>query len=85
MWIAIGSLAINVVGSTTFWFAMPEKLRTITDKVENQAARLNALETQASGQAATLARVDERTKSIQDDVRQLHQDFSFRASGNPTK
>ena len=85
MWVSIAALGINVLGASVFWLTLPEKLKNITATVESQGVRLTTLETQTSGQAATLARVDERTKSIQDDVRQIHQDFSFRINASPSK
>lgn len=83
MYVSIAALAVNIFGASIFWISLPEKLKNVTAQVESQGVRLNVLESQTAGQAATLARVDERTKSIQDDVRQLHQDFSFRASASP--
>lgn len=90
MWISLVSLLINVIGSTTFWFALPEKVKSINTSIDAIAARLTLQEAKTVSQSertaqqeAVLARVDERTKSIQDDVRQLHADFSFRATSKP--
>lgn len=74
---------INIIGSTTFWLSLPEKLKTFAAAQAALELRVQAQESRGTSQEAVLARVDERTKAIQDDVRQLHQDFSFRASGKP--
>lgn len=90
MWVSIGALIINVVGATTFWFALPEKLRNLTAQVESLGLKVAAAEAaqkiqdlRASSQNEVLARVDERTKAMQVDLAQMHQDFSFRANASP--
>lgn len=83
MGVTILMSGINIIGSTTFWLSLPEKLKTLTSAQAALDLRLTAQESRGSSQEAVLARVDERTKAIQDDVRQLHQDFSFRASAKP--
>lgn len=70
---------VNIVGGTTFWLSLPEKLKQTKETLTDHEARIRLLESDRG----LLARIDERTKSIQDDVHQLHVDFSFRASGKP--
>lgn len=88
---ALVSTIVNILGSLAFWFALPERLRSITATQLDQGLKISAVdakeEIQASkiaSQEATMARIDERTKAIQDDVRQIHADFSFRSNSTPT-
>lgn len=83
MWVSLASLGLNIAGATTFWFALPEKFKNVISMQAATELRVTAVETRSASQEAVLARVDERTKAIQDDVRQLHQDFTFRANGSP--
>lgn len=72
---------INIVGGISFWLSLPEKLKESKEQLTDHESRIRVLE----ADRGLLQRIDERTKSIQDDVHQLHIDFSFRASGNPSK
>lgn len=81
MVVTLVSLAINILGATAFWWALPTKLAETKETLVDHESRLRVLE----ADRGLLQRIDERTKSIQDDVKQLHQDFSFRASGSPSK
>lgn len=93
MWVSITALIINVVGATTFWLSLPEKLKAVNAALDTLNARMTLQESKSATQDTVMARVDERTKTMQEDVRliqtdvrQLHQDFfSFRASASPTK
>lgn len=75
---------INIVGASVWWIAMPQRLSAVEKKSEDHETRIRVLETTESGNASTMSRIDERTKAIQEDVRQIHQDFSFHAGGSPT-
>lgn len=72
---------INIFGATAFWFSLPEKLKETKETLVDHEARIRTLE---DGRGL-LQRIDERTKTIQDDVRQLHQDYSFRMNNSPAK
>ena len=69
--LTICGLLINAVGATTFWIALPEKMKQTTAQLGDHEARIRAQETRGSTQQETLGRIDERTKSIQDSISDL--------------
>lgn len=69
--LTIAGLAINVIGATTFWIALPEKMRATTATLADHELRIRVAESKGSEQANTLGRIDERTKSIQDSITDL--------------
>ncbi len=69
--LTIAGLVVNVVGATTFWIALPEKMRATTAMLADHEARIRATETKGAEQAGTLGRIDERTKAIQDSIGDL--------------
>lgn len=70
---------LNIVGMGSFWFSLPEKQKRTEANIADHEIRIRALE-QDRG---LLQRIDERTKSIQEDVKQVHQDFSFSVHTKP--
>lgn len=62
-----------------FWLSLPEKIKQTKEELGDHEARIRTLESDRG----LLMRIDERTKSIQEDVKQLHQDFSFSAKSRP--
>lgn len=70
---------INICGGTIFWFSLPERIRQTKEQLLDHEGRIRVLESDRG----LLQRIDERTKSIQDDVKQIHQDFSFSAKARP--
>lgn len=70
---------INIAGATSFWYSLPEKQRQTKEQLSDHELRIRTLESDRG----LLQRIDERTKSIQDDVKQIHQDFSFRLNNSP--
>lgn len=81
LYLSIALTIVNLVGGTAFWLSLPEKLKQSKEQLSDHENRIRVLESDRG----LLQRIDERTKSIQDDVHQLHVDFSFRATGNPIK
>ena len=69
--LTIAGLAVNIIGATTFWIALPEKMRATTAQLADHEARIRATETRGAEQVGTLGRIDERTKAIQDSVGDL--------------
>lgn len=69
--LTIVSVIINIVGATTFWMALPEKLRTTTAQLADHEMRIRADEARGNEQAGTLGRIDERTKNIQESITDL--------------
>lgn len=81
LYLTLALTIVNIIGGTTFWLSLPEKLKQTKESLADHEARIRVLESDRG----LLQRIDERTKTIQDDVRQIHLDFSFRANGNPSK
>lgn len=81
LYLTISLTVVNLIGGVAFWLSLPEKLKQTKETLGDHESRIRLLESDRG----LLQRIDERTKTIQEDVRQLHNDFSFRASGNPTK
>lgn len=71
LWLTIAGLLINVVGATTFWVSLPEKLRSTTAQLADHETRIRANESRGNEQASTLGRIDERTKNIQESIGDL--------------
>ena len=69
--LTVAGLIVNLIGATTFWIALPEKMKQTTTAVADHELRMRALETRSADQAGTMIRIDERTKSIQDSITDL--------------
>lgn len=79
LYLTICLTIVNLIGGVAFWLSLPEKLKQTKETLLDHEARLRVLESDRG----LLQRIDERTKTIQDDVRQIHQDFAFRATAKP--
>lgn len=77
--LSIGLTLVNLIGGISFWLSFPERFKQHSVQIEDHETRLRALESDRG----LLQVINERTKNIQDDVKQLHQDFSFRATSSP--
>ena len=64
---AIASLALvaTVFSISQAWWILPEKVSRVEIENEKQEARLQKIEATAADRAETLARIDERTKRIE--------------------
>jgi hypothetical protein len=64
---AIAALALvaTIFSASQSWWVLPEKVHRVEADNERQEARLRQIETIASERAETLARIDERTKRIE--------------------
>lgn len=74
---------VNIIGGTTFWLSLPEKLKLTKEELQDHETRLRALEKTQADIVGIVSRIDERTKAIQENVSQLRADFSFRAAVKP--
>ena len=64
---AIAALALvaTVFSASQAWWILPEKVSRVEVENEKQEARLQKIESVAADRAETLARIDERTKRIE--------------------
>ncbi|MCX6964792.1 MAG: hypothetical protein NTW41_05515 [Verrucomicrobia bacterium] len=64
---AIAALALvaTVFSISQAWWILPEKVSRVEVENEKQEARLQKIEATAADRAETLARIDERTKRIE--------------------
>jgi hypothetical protein len=64
---AIAALALvaTVFSISQAWWILPEKVSRVEIENEKQEARLQKIESVAADRAETLARIDERTKRIE--------------------
>ena len=65
---AIAALALvaTVFSSLNGWVVLPEQMRQVRNENERQDIRLQAIERLAADRSETLARIDERTKRIEE-------------------
>lgn len=63
--IAAMALVATVFSISQAWWILPEKVSRVEVENEKQEARLQKIESTAADRAETLARIDERTKRIE--------------------
>lgn len=84
LYLAILLTVINIIGGTTFWLSLPEKIRATKEQLIDHEQRIRSMEKSNADNMAILTRVDERTKSMKEDLSSLRQEvFSFRAQAKP--
>jgi hypothetical protein len=68
---AIAALAFvaTLFSISQAWWILPEKVTRVEIENDRQEARLQKIETTAADRAETLARIDERTKRIEEALR----------------
>lgn len=68
---AIAALALvaTIFSISQAWWILPEKVSRVEIENDRQEARLSKIETVAADRAETLARIDERTKRIEEAIR----------------
>lgn len=69
--IALFALVVTFVSSFNGWWILPEKVLNLQKENEKQDERLVKIEHIAAERAETLARIDERTKRIEDALRNI--------------
>lgn len=67
--IAAIALIATVFSSLNGWIVLPEQMRQVRNENERQDIRLTAIERLASERSETLARIDERTKRIEESLK----------------
>jgi hypothetical protein len=67
--VAIVALLITILSAFNGWWILPEKVLNLQKDNERQDYRLGAIEKNAADRAETLARIDERTKRIEEALR----------------
>jgi uncharacterized protein HemX len=70
--IAAIALVITLVSGLNGWIVLPEQMRVVKEENIRQNTRLDAVENGAQQQALILARIDERTKRIEEAIRTVH-------------
>jgi hypothetical protein len=68
---AIAALALiaTIFSSLNGWVVLPEQMRQVRNENERQDIRLQAIERLAADRSETLARIDERTKRIEESLK----------------
>jgi hypothetical protein len=59
---------VSIIGASVFWISLPERMKVAQERAADHETRIRALENLSGEHAATLGRIDERTKSIQESV-----------------
>lgn len=71
--VAVLALIVTLISSFNGWWILPEKVLNLQKENDKQDERLSKIESVAADRAETLARIDERTKRIEDAIKQVHQ------------
>lgn len=70
--IALFALIVTILSSFNGWWILPEKVLNIQKENEKQDERIFKIEQLAAERAETLVRIDERTKRIEEAIKQVH-------------
>lgn len=70
--IAAFALIVTLISSFNGWWILPEKVLNLQKENEKQDERLVKIEQIASERAETLIRIDERTRRIEEAIKQVH-------------
>jgi multidrug efflux pump subunit AcrA (membrane-fusion protein) len=60
------ALMVTMFSALNGWVVLPEQMRTIQSNDAKQDARIEVIQKEAVARNETLARIDERTKRIED-------------------
>jgi hypothetical protein len=60
------ALMVTLFSALNGWVVLPEQMRTIQSNDAKQDARIEVIQKEAVARNETLARIDERTKRIED-------------------
>jgi len=68
---ALAALALvaTIFSSLNGWVVLPEQMRQVKNENEKQDIRLSTIERLANERSETLARIDERTKRIEESLK----------------
>lgn len=64
--IAIVAVLVSAFSALNGWIVLPEQMRGIRENDARQDARINVIDKAAQDRAETLARIDERTRRIEE-------------------
>lgn len=67
--VAVIALIITILSGLNGWLVIPEKLRGVQEENSRQDQRITAMETMAYQKSEILARIDERTRRIEEAVK----------------
>lgn len=70
--VAIVALIITILSGLNGWLVLPEKLHGVQEENSRQDQRITAMETMAYQKSEILARIDERTRRIEEAVKIPH-------------
>jgi hypothetical protein len=70
--VAVIALIITILSGLNGWLVIPEKLRGVQEENSRQDQRITAMETMAYQKSEILARIDERTRRIEEAVKIAH-------------
>jgi hypothetical protein len=70
--IALFALVVTLVSSFNGWWILPEKVLNLQKDNEKQDGRIIKIEQYAAERAETLVRIDERTRRIEEAIKQVH-------------
>jgi hypothetical protein len=70
--VAVIALIITILSGLNGWLVIPEKLRGVQEENSRQDQRITAMETMAYQKSEILARIDERTRRIEEAVKITH-------------
>lgn len=66
------ALVVTIIGSAQGWLILPEKVRAQDERTDRMEARIITIEQLANERAETLARIDERTRRIEQIITAEH-------------
>jgi hypothetical protein len=70
--VAVVALIITILSGLNGWLVLPEKLHNVQEENGRQDQRITAMETMAYQKSEILARIDERTRRIEEAVKIPH-------------
>ena len=73
--VALVAVMVAAFSALNGWIVLPEQMRGLRESDSRQAARMDMIERVAQDRGETLARIDERTKRIEERLKHPPQDF----------
>ena len=73
--IALVAIMVAAFSALNGWIVLPEQMRGLRESDSRQDARMDMIERVAQDRGETLARIDERTKRIEERLKHPPQDF----------
>ena len=73
--VALVAVMVAAFSALNGWIVLPEQMRALRESDSRQDARMDMIERVAQDRGETLARIDERTKRIEERLKHPPQDF----------